>query len=120
MPMKRRIDKSRDTPRVTVTALDLFERIMRLRHQRDWLHETRDLRCALNVELDMKPFNPDIILHCDGERPPDRDWPRGVQDWWHSRRIRLELEVALRERQAARRAKAAPTPAAPPNQPPLP
>ena len=106
------------SPSVTPHAIDLFEQIVRLRHQRDWVRETRDLRLELNVELGMQPFNPDVILHCDGETPPDRDWPLGQEDWFRSRRLRLELEAVLRERQEARRAKAAPTPAAPPNQPP--
>jgi hypothetical protein len=105
------------TPRVTPHAIDLFEEIMRHRYRRDWLDVTRGLRTELNDELGMAPFNPDVLLHCDGETPPDRDWPLGQEDWFRSRRLRVELETALRARREARRGAPAPT-APPPNQPP--
>jgi hypothetical protein len=117
MPMKRRTSKERNLPRITVRAVDLFERGLRLQAQRNQTREFADIAVALGQELGMGPWQADVF-DCYKDEPPywltERD---KVEDYWRSRQIRLELEAALRERRKARRTGAS-TAATPQSAPP--
>jgi hypothetical protein len=110
MPGTRRTPIGRPPgPRVTPRAVSLFEEAMKLK-RRGWSRELLNLSYELDVELGMRPWNPDV-LRCDRDEP-DREWPLGPEDYARSRAIRLELEAAVRARKTAR-----PTPDASPDAP---
>jgi len=104
----------RPGPRVTPRAVDLFERVMRLKRRQAWSPEIRDLSVELDAELGMMPWSPDV-LSCDEDEPrDDMSLPMGIEDFHRSRAVRLELEAAVRARhkaaREARRNGGAPTP----------
>jgi len=105
--MKRRVDKSRNG-RITIEAAVLFERGLRLRAQQDWSREIADNAIALAIALGMQPWECDVF---DARNDAPSHWmmtaPDKVDDYYRSRRIRLELESALR----AKRRRKAPAPA---------
>jgi hypothetical protein len=109
MPGTRRRPISRQAaPRITLAAVDLFERgvrLMRRRQTDEVYNQLNKISCELARELQFRPWNDCPLLECGGESPPD--WMTGelaIADWWRSKGIRRELEAALRERRRAERA----------------
>jgi len=103
MPGTRRRPISRQAaPRITLAAVDLFERGVRLmrRQQTDEVYnQLNKISCELARELQFRPWNDCPLLECGGESPPD--WMTGelaIADWWRSKGIRRELEAAVRAR----------------------
>ena len=103
MPGTRRRPISRQAaPRITLAAVDLFERgvrLMRRRQTDEVYNQLNKISCELARELQFRPWNDCPLLECGGESPPD--WMTGelaIADWWRSKGIRRELEAAVRAR----------------------
>ena len=128
MPMKRRVDKSRDTPRDTPRAVELFEQYLVARAQCSCKGGQRFEcpACRRRLELDEQ-----IGLECKTpiwqypciENPratnPYERWHANY-DWWEERPLAprelwLALEEALEERQRKAAAEQVPEPSLPIN-----
>lgn len=103
MPGTRRRPISRQAaPRITLAAVGLFERgvrLMRRRQTDEVYNQLNKISCELARELQFRPWNDCPLLECGGESPPD--WMTGelaIADWWRSKGIRRELEAAVRAR----------------------
>jgi hypothetical protein len=111
MPMKRRVDKSRNG-RITVEAVALFERGLRLRAQQNWSQEIADNAGALAIALAMQPWESDVFDCPNDEPPPWMADPDQTDSYYRTRRIRLELEAALRAKRRRKAPASDPPPAA--------
>jgi hypothetical protein len=116
MPMKRRIDKSRE-PTISPQAVELFARakkLLRRRHSEQTENELSDISFALAVELKQLPWMTDVLDTLGFSKPPEWE-DANDPDWHRSAAIAAELETVLRaKRDAEREARRAAQPSPPP------
>jgi len=122
MPTNRTPRHYQSRTRISVEAIDLFERGVRLQRRRETqavYDELNRISVELGRTLGLRPWVPCPLLNCDAEKPPDYTTGElAIANWYKSRGIRLELEAAIRARaERARQVKTGSS--SPPQSPPI-
>src|SRR5262249_28098630 len=100
-PLKRPLH-----PIINDRAVDLYARgvtLMGRKPSAEIESELSDVCLELSAVLGQKPWEADVLTDCDCKQPPAFLRGAQVDDWYKSRALREQLQLALHHRKKAER-----------------